>query len=277
MSVTAHPSLANHWRDGYVIIDLKDKSPVDRMRKELCGMIAKHLGTAYDPKLTTLLQRSFSDKEYSTLLQDLNDNNPNIGCFRAIFEELKGLFVPVLGENLATPKVPRVRFVLPNDPRATFDMHSDTFYGDSFFDMAFWVQLTPGIDIPSLSAIPGSHLPKGGEYKVKSAPPKMDPAHTKGKSLGLPYDPKIVDFDPKNVKDLVVPYGSVFVFFASLLHASHPHTMTIPRLSSDLRVTPLLVPSAFRKNRPGYFTPLYVTPEYRRILDCYPIPESEYL
>ena len=80
-------------------------------------------------------------------------------------------------------------------------MHSDTFYGDSFFDIAVWMQLTPNTSTPSLKVIPGSHIPYGGKYTVKNGEKKWDSKFIKGKNIGLAYDPKVVDYDSASAKE----------------------------------------------------------------------------
>jgi ectoine hydroxylase-related dioxygenase (phytanoyl-CoA dioxygenase family) len=158
-------------------------------------------------------------------------------------------------------------------------MHSDTFYGDSFFDIAIWCQLTKNINTPSLTVIPGSHLPKGGRYQEREINEEVGVFgdDSKGKGIGVPYRPVSLSYRQEETQDLIIPYGSVCIFFGSLLHKSAIHTSPQPRISFDFRLTPLLLPSTLRKNKANYFTPLYINKVTKSILDCYAQPIQDLL
>jgi ectoine hydroxylase-related dioxygenase (phytanoyl-CoA dioxygenase family) len=106
---------------------------------------------------------------------------------------------------------------------------------------------------------------------------RWEPTSIKGRNIPIPYAPLTVDVEDSRKVDLTVPYGSLLVFFGSMLHASYVNRQPLPRLSVDTRITPLLLPNVLRKTKPGYFTKLHATPVTERLLRCYPNPETDYL
>ena len=49
-------------KDGYLVVELKNKKPVDAIRQALCQLIADHFGEKFDPDLKTLQTRKLSDE-----------------------------------------------------------------------------------------------------------------------------------------------------------------------------------------------------------------------
>ena len=175
--------------NGFTIIKLENLEPINRMRSRLQENITDFLLRNLNVKPDYLENNKLSDNDYSNLLQQINQLNINLADFKIICDNLDSLFKPVLGENIACAKTPRIRFVQREESRVAFGMHSDTFYGDSFFDIAIWMQLTPDISTPSIKVIPGSHIPFEGKYTVKDGENNWNSKFIKGKNIGLAYVP----------------------------------------------------------------------------------------
>lgn len=273
--------LANHSQDllqrGYTIITFPDPAPIQSMTEAVFGNIADHFNESDSAELGFLKDKVLSDEEWLSVLGDLNEKSIDVSKFKAICDQIRPIITSFIGENVACEISPRVRFSLPGEARTTLEMHSDTFYGNSFFEINLWILLSPHTHSPVLTLIPESHLPNLGEYAIKPGSQYWDSSSVRGKGLGIPYDPKTVNWNPEDTVNIQVPYGSALMFFGSILHGSCVIEDPLPRVSVDWRLTPMMLPREFRKTKLGSFQALYTTDVYKRILQCYPLSEEDYL
>lgn len=263
--------------NGYTLIAFPDKAPIESMRRTVFTNIADFFGEQDSEGLEFVENRVVASDEYLRLLEHLNTKSIDVRLFTALCDQIRPMIFSLLGENIACETSPRIRFSIPRDVRTTLEIHSDTFYGNSFFEINLWIQLSPSTMEPVLRFVPKSHLPDGGKYDTKRGTQHWDPALVRGRGIGIPYAPVTVDAERLQTVDLSVPYGSALVFFGSVLHSSCVITEPFPRISVDWRLTPLLLPREFRKTKPGSFRSLYTTELYKRILNCYQFSEPDYL
>jgi len=247
------------------------------MTKSVFGNIADHFNESDSADLDFLRDRVIPDEEWLGILEDLNEKSIDVAKFKGVCDQIRPIITSLIGDNVACEISPRVRFSLPGEAKTTLEMHADTFYGNSFFEINLWILLSPHTQSPVLTLLPGSHLPKLGEYSIKDADRYWAAESVRGKGLGIPHDPKTVDWDPKDTVDIQVPYGSALMFFGSILHGSCVIEDPLPRVSVDWRLTPMMLPKEFRKTKPGSFQALYTSEAYEKILKCYTIEEEAYL
>ena len=241
-------SLENH---GYEIIDFKNLD-------YLCA-IQDVIRSSFPCLPTEFHKGNFSDEERLELVKKAKDKIVEKNLVKKFLIENKEFLIQLLGPDIDIMTDIYLRVSRPNLESDFIDWHRDTFYGNSFWELNFWMPVFPLEKGAGLMLVEGSHLTPASNVKSVKDENKFRNQVTKGSlanELGYLYAPKtddtISNIENENVILLTPKLGQAVLFFTHVVHRAQ-NASSITRVSIDLRIKNMFAPT---NTKPGYFQPL---------------------
>ena len=179
----------------------------------------------------------------------ISEINKNDEIKKLIFELSKQYLHNLVGNELAIQKTLNLSIQLPKDNSSLLDMHSDTFSGESPFQVVLWIPL---VDVEKTKSM----------FIMSKKQSEIQLRKLKNNSR--------IDFNgifkkyKKKMKWLKVNYGEILIFSPNILHGNTINKTQETRLSFNIRFKSLFSPYNDIKGNDrklGYFYfPLNVKP-----------------
>ena len=148
----------------------------------------------------------------------------------------------LVGNELAMQNKVNMSVQQPDDESSVLPMHSDTWTGDSPFQVVLWVPLTDASDTNSMFFLPPNESRDARRRVAAGEFKSMD-------QIENAYRPQLIT--------MIVPHGKVLIFDSSCLHGNVLNETKTARWSINCRFTGLLTPFTNPERRLGaYYLPI---------------------
>ena len=239
---------ADFLENGWIVIDLLDRSPLDEATESL--LQALHRITCNpDLDFTNYLDHISSDDQHIAVQAELTEIYRKGKHARRIITAQLAFLQEFIGPDISIQRCPYLRIVRPDTVHDNVDFHRDTQYGGSPYELSFFVPFLDLGEDNTLCVMSGSHMAAERDYPTeKSKSPNVEQGSLMHK-LGLPYAPH--RFNPP-VDDMMEPvplkYGQALLFNLALVHGQKCNTSQATRFSSDIRLVNSLAPINWDRN-----------------------------
>jgi sporadic carbohydrate cluster 2OG-Fe(II) oxygenase len=162
----------------------------------------------------------------------------------------KTVLESIVGNELAMQN--RINFSLqfPDDPSSLLSIHSDSFSGETPYQVVQWVPLVSAYDTKSMFILPPEHN--------RNYFPKFKEIMESGGSENL------FETVREHLEWVDVPFGHVLIFSPNLFHGNVVNNSPETRWSMNVRFTGLFTPYASaEKNLGTFYLPITVKPVSR--------------
>ena len=247
---------------GWVVVDLPDASPVNRVREALLADLHARF-----PNLSQIerYHTVCDDEKHDAIVHEIAENFWAAQYGNSIVTSNFDLFRILIGPDIHVQHHPYLRVVRPHRPADAVPLHRDTYYGASPFEVSVVVPFTDMGRDCALRAIPGSHLEPDAAYPfvqtVSDTVKLGSPRHR----LGYAYAPRLLDpaLDAR-AEPIPVRVGQALIFGLSLVHGGGTNSSHQTRFSTDIRVVNSFAPVSFSRGvRADYYVPLSSSPVSR--------------
>jgi hypothetical protein len=236
---------------GYTIIDFKNLEYIYAMQE-----IVK---TTFPCVPTEFHQGNFSDEERLMFVKQAKDLIVQNNLVKKFLFDNQEFLIQLLGPDIDIMTDIYLRVSRPNFEGDFIDWHRDTFYGNSLWELNFWMPIFPLENGAGLALVEGSHLKPASNVQSIQDENEFRTTVTKGSlanELGYLYAPKIddtiINIANEPVKLLSPKLGQAVLFFTHVVHRAQ-NASTHTRVSIDLRIKNMFAPT---NTKPGYFQPL---------------------
>ena len=237
--------------NGYATIAFAEVKPIDDIQKIVsqifpCPPIELH-------------KKPIDDNTRLALVKEAKDAIVKSGYVKQLLYDNAKLFMTLLGPDIDIQSDIYLRVSRPSLESDFIDWHRDTFYGNSYWELNFWVPIFPLSEGAGLMVVKGSHLTPSHNVQAVNDQNAFRSTVTKGSlanELGYLYAPKrddtISNLDTSQITLLSPPCGQGILFFTHAAHRAH-NASNETRISMDLRIRSMLAPT---NTKPGYYQPL---------------------
>lgn len=247
--------------DGYVIRDVEDRACLDRIQKCLAALAASQLGLEPPGDATLFLdqihRRVVPDKLNAFRLAMIAGINGEAWFRRAYYSLAEKALAALVGNELAMQRRANLSIQLPDDESSLLPAHTDTWAGDSPFEVVVWVPLVDCRRTKSMFILPP-------EANARAASKLAD-----YRSSGV--EALYRDFEA-DARFLTVNYGQFLLFDQNLIHGNRVNRETTTRWTFNCRFKGLFTPYA-DKRLGEFFEPITLRPATRLGL-AYKLPEG---
>ena len=143
-------------KSGYLICNFKNKNKIIKIQKILTKKIKKRLKIkSSNPNLLNNLHKNIKANKLNDLrLGLINEINKDIFFKETLYKEAKEILDLIVGNELAIQKNLNLSIQLPKDNSSLLEIHSDTFSGESPYQVVLWVPLVNVFDTKSMFVFP---------------------------------------------------------------------------------------------------------------------------
>lgn len=234
-------------RQGYVIRDVDRPDVLQALRHRVVEMACESLGVDLpqdDGEFLNSIHARLTIQKVNAFRVALYNALNSQSWFRPSYFWLgKSALEAVVGNELAMQNRVNLSIQMPNDESSVLDIHSDTFDGESPFQVVEWVPLVDVYDTKSMFILP---------------PAANQAAFLTLKRLlkdGGP--PRLFEEVRDRLVWLQVPYGKVLIFTPNLLHGNTVNRVPETRWSFNVRFKGLFTPyGGPAKSLGGYYLPI---------------------
>jgi sporadic carbohydrate cluster 2OG-Fe(II) oxygenase len=223
-------------KNGYIIGAAEDRAALDRIRGLLARIAATILGLANPDDPDRFLNR-ICDHVDSAKLNDfriavIRGMNAEPWLRPAYFALARLALQCIVGNELCMQRRINLSIQLPGDSSSLLPVHSDTWSGDSPFEVVLWIPLVDCHRTKSMYI-----LPPAGAVEIQ-----RDLAGFSGRSAE-----DIFRNIERNVKWLEIPYGNFLLFNQNLPHGNRINEEPDARWSMNCRFKGVFTPYADKK------------------------------
>ncbi|MBI1774198.1 MAG: hypothetical protein HYR63_02515 [Proteobacteria bacterium] len=247
--------------DGYVILPVEDRLALDRIRDHMVLLARRRLGQGEpnDPNVFLDGVGAWVDPKAVNdfRLAMIAGINAEAWLRPAYYRLARSTLAMVVGSELAMQRRINLSIQLPGDETSVLPSHTDTWSGDSPFEVVLWVPLVDCHDSKAMFL-----LPPGPNAAAAARLPELDGRGVEGLF-------KMIEPD---LRYLVVPYGHFLLFDQNLIHGNRVNREKTTRWSFNCRFKGLFTPYADKKLG-EFFEPITLRPATRLGL-AYRLPDG---
>lgn len=242
------------FKNGYVILDFENKNHIYTIQEEIKSVFG------FDP--TLFHQQKIDDAERLLLVKTAKDIIVQKEFVKSCVLANAGCFTTLLGPDIDIQSDIYLRVSRPNHEGDFINWHRDTFYGNSHWELNFWLPIFPLEEGAGLLMVDGSHSSPADNVRHVEEQNIFRKQVIKGSlanELGYLYAPKsddvidsIAETDSSKIKLLTPRVGQAVFFFAHCVHRAQ-NLSSKTRVSIDVRIKHML---ASTNTKPGYYQPL---------------------
>lgn len=237
--------------DGYIILDFKNIKCITDIQNTISHELQ------CDP--VNFHHYVFDDQERLLKIKQVKDVLVKNNLLPKLLSENLNSFHFLFGSDIDIQSDIHLRISRPNQENDFIAWHRDTFYGNSFWELNFWLPVFPLESGAGLVIVRGSHLETARNIQFVEEQNYFRKQVVKGSianELGYVYAPKSDDSISainQSFIELISPkVGQVIVFFGHMIHRAQNNSDKT-RISIDVRVKNMLAPT---NTKPGYYQPL---------------------
>lgn len=244
---------------GCVVVEVEDRSLLDRIRDHIANLAADHLGADIGDDPGAFLN---SIHERVTI-EGLNDLRLAViqglraaDWFRpSYFQLVRSSLADLVGNELAMQRGVGLSVQLPQDVSSLLPVHDDVWDGDSEFEVVVWLPLVDCYDTKSMYLL---------------APNKDRPTQDRMGDFRNGSAEDLYAAIQDDVEFMNVPFGTALIFSQTLMHGNRINETAETRWSMNCRFKSLLSPYADKKLG-EFFEPITLKPTTRLAME-YELP-----
>lgn len=252
---------ADFLENGWIVIDLPDRSPLDQASEALLQALHRIIGNT-ELDFATYHEHITGDDRHVAVQAELTEIYREGGHAKRIITAQLGLLQEFIGPDICIQRCPYLRIARPNANQDNIDFHRDTQYGGSPYELSFLIPFLDLDEDSSIRVISGSHIAAERDYpSEKTDSPDVEKGSLKHK-LGLPYAPhRFVPPVDDRMKPVPLKYGQALFFNLALVHGQKCNTSRASRFSTDIRLVNSLAPITWDRNvTESFYEPLCSSP-----------------
>lgn len=242
--------------NGWIAIDLLDRSPLDEASEALLQALRRIIGNT-EIEFGTYHNYITNDDHHIAVQAELTEIYREGGHGRRIITAQLALLREFIGLDISIQARPYLRIARPGVSGDNIDYHRDTQYGGSAYELSLSV---PFLDLDAESAlrvISGSHIEADQEYPAEQFENGVEKGGVKHQ-MGVPYAP--YRFNPP-VDSLMQPvplkYGQALLLNLALVHGQKCNMSRLTRFSSDIRLVNSFAPILWKRGvADSFYEPL---------------------
>ena len=239
---------------GYIIREAADKDALNKIQKFVIDMLSKKGCDSLDNAHECISSNQLNDFR----LEVIKEINEQPWLREAYYQIAKPYLDILVGNELAMQLRVNLSIQLPEDGSSLLAVHSDTWSGDSPFEVVVWLPLVDCYNTKSMYFLP----PKAAENLSDDF--KL---HTQGSSEQL------FNVIKDDVKWMKVNYGEVLVFSQIYPHGNRVNKESETRWSMNCRFKGLFTP--YKDKKIGeFFEPITLRP-VSKVAMSYKLPHTE--
>ena len=229
---------------GYLIVklDKKEKIKLNKIKKTILNLSSKFL----KKKITNSFIKNTHEYISSELLNKFRlslFNNYNNENFSKNFVSISRAYLDqIVGNELAMQKKINLSIQLPNDDSSLLPIHSDTWAGDSPFEVVVWIPLSNVYLSNAMFILPYDKFKKIQFNKIN-----------------FKNNDQIYKSTKKYLKFIKMNYGEILIFNQNLPHGNIVNKTKITRWSFNCRFKSLFSPY-HEKEFMQFFKPVSIKP-----------------
>ncbi len=248
-------------KDGYVVRAVEDRAALDRIQARVAELAAHQLGLdpPNDPKsfLDDIHVHVGADKLNAFRLAMIAGINGESWFRRAYYGLAEKALAALVGNELAMQRRANLSIQLPGDESSLLPAHTDTWSGDSPFEVVVWLPLVDCQATKSMFILP----PAANARAAAKLPSYSDTG----------VEALYRDFEAE-ARFLNVDYGQYLLFDQNLIHGNRVNAEKTTRWTFNCRFKGLFTPYA-DKRLGEFFEPITMRPATRLGL-AYKLPDG---
>lgn len=242
---------ADIYQNGYVIVNFEHTKYLDEIQNLITSQFLS------DP--TQFHERTIDDESRLSLIKKTKDAIISKEIVKNLLLANSECFISLLGPDVDIQSEIYLRVSRPHREGDLIDWHRDTFYGNTPWELNFWLPVFPLAKGAGLMLVEGSHLVPADNVRHIEEKNEFRKKVIKGSTaseLGFQYAPKcddtISNMDMSKVKLLTPKIGQAIFFFGHIIHRAQNFSNKT-RVSIDVRIKHMLAPTTTKF---GYYKPL---------------------
>ena len=248
-------------KKGYIIQDIENKNSIEYISKFIINKLKKIISSNKDISKISLndIHKTINASELNSIrVNIISEINKDKELRNHYFNLAKNCIDNIVGNELAMQNNLNLSIQFPNDESSLLPLHSDTWSGDSPFEVVLWVPLVDCYKTKSMFILDYTQMENfNKKYKDKKI--------NKSSDLHKEFE--------KNLIFLKVNYGQFLLFNQNIPHGNIVNKTNETRWSMNCRFKGLFTPYA-EKKLGQFFSPLNVKPATRIGID-YKFPGEE--
>lgn len=222
--------------DGYLIRPAEDRASLDRMRARIAELAAEYLKRDLPNDHGRFLNEIGAAVPEGRIndfrMHVINGINRTDWFRRAYFDTARGLVQHIVGNELCMQRRINLSIQLPADESSLLPVHSDTWSGDSPFEVVLWIPMVDCFRSKSMYLLPpGPAAAFDRDFKRRAGASAEDIFHA--------IEPEL--------KWMEVPYGSVLLFNQNLPHGNRVNREAEARWTMNCRFKSVFSPYKDKK------------------------------
>ena len=207
-------------KKGYSIIKLSNNRDINKLHQFVISYLRKKVSKQIKNNLNKL-NNYLNIENVNAIRLDLYKHLNKSKRFHEIYFKLFQPYLSkLIGEDISKQKKINLNIKLPNDYNSTLDLHSDTFAGESPYEVITWLPLSTVYKTNSMYVFP-LNISKKIVSKIKK--------YNKVGTENILKDYK------NNLKFLKINFGEILIFSANLMHGNKVNLTKDSRLSLNCR------------------------------------------
>jgi sporadic carbohydrate cluster 2OG-Fe(II) oxygenase len=248
-------------KDGFIIAPSEDPAALDRMRACIAGIAATALKVDLPQDARAFLNGIAAQVPEGHLndfrLAVIDGINRTDWFRRAYFDTARSLLERIVGNELCMQRRINLSIQLPQDQSSLLPVHSDTWSGDSPFEIVLWIPMVDCFKTKSMYLLPPTEAAAFDRDFTKRAGASAE---------------DIYDSIKNEVCWMEVGYGSVLLFNQNLPHGNRVNLEAETRWTMNCRFKGVFTP--YRDKKLGeFFEPITLRPASRAAM-AYQPPEQ---
>ena len=261
-SLTTDRELADRFlKDGFIIAPSEDRAALDRMQNCIANFAAAFLKVDAPSDAGAFLN-GIAGRVPEGHLNDfrlavIDGINSTDWFRRAYFDTARNLVERIVGNELCMQRRINLSIQLPQDQSSLLPVHSDTWSGDSPFEIVLWIPLVDCFKTKSMYLLPPAEAAAfDHDFKQRAGASAEDIYHS----------------IKQEVRWMEVSYGSVLLFNQNLPHGNRINLEAEARWTMNCRFKGVFTP--YQDKKLGeFFEPITLRPATRAAM-AYRPPEK---
>tara|TARA_B100000579_G_C22794580_1_gene836388 strand:- start:851 stop:1654 length:804 start_codon:yes stop_codon:yes gene_type:complete len=233
---------------GYIIRNAADNKSLSWIQSKFIKLIKENY--KIDNKISALktlniFHKKINKKNLNSFRLKIFNKINNDKNFRLHYYKVAKPFLEaIVGNELAMQKRVNLSIQLPKDPSSLLVVHSDTWAGDSPFEVVVWVPLVNCFKTKSMYILPAN---------------KYNDFHKRVSKKKYTNSEKIYQSIKKHINWLKIDYGQILIFNQSLPHGNRINKENETRWSMNCRFKNIFSPYGDKKIG-EFFEPITLKP-----------------